>query len=158
MSSSESESSYQSEPKRGASPPSSVVAQAKSSVASRIEVRYRDVIIQVLLLPTITQKRREQNRISQRAVRERQEQYRKRLEEQIAHWQQKLQLLTRSYSQQTEEVARLKAQIEQLNNVVSQFLGVATLGGSPRPSQQEFDLVPLFDADALSPQRMKTFW
>jgi hypothetical protein len=119
-----------------------------------MEVRYRDVIIQVVLLPTITQKRREQNRISQRAFRERQEQHRKRLEEQIAHWEQQLQLLTRSHSQQTEEVARLKAQIEQLNNVVSQFLGVATLGGSP---QQEFDLVPLFDADALGPQRMEPF-
>ena len=122
-----------------------------------MEVRYRDVIIQVVLLPTITQKRREQNRISQRAFRERQEQHRKRLEEQIAHWEQQLQLLTRSHSQQTEEVARLKAQIEQLNNVVSQFLGVAPLGGSPHPSQQEFDLVPLFDADALGPQRMEPF-
>jgi hypothetical protein len=122
-----------------------------------MEVRYSDVIIQVVLLLTITQKKREQNRLSQRAFRERKEQYRKRLEEQIAHWQQKLQLLTRSYSQQTEEVARLKAQIEQLDNVISQFHGVATLGGSLCPSQQEFDLVPLFDADASSPQRMKAF-
>ena len=122
-----------------------------------MEVRYSDVIIQVVPLLTITQKKREQNRLSQRAFRGRKEQYRKRLEEQIAHWQQKLQLLTRSYSQKSEEVARLKAQIEQLNNVISQFLGVVTVGGSLRPSQQEFDLVPLFDADALSPQRMKAF-
>ncbi|OAP60715.1 hypothetical protein AYL99_05717 [Fonsecaea erecta] len=137
MSSSGSDSSYRSTPERRVSPTSnsSVVAQVKSSIPDKIE------------------RRREQNRSSQRAYRERKERHQKELEEQITQWQQKHQLLSRSYSQQTEEVARLKAQIEQLNGEITQLQsGLPSLCGSLCQSPQEFDLVPFFNADALSPQ------
>ncbi|OAL33404.1 hypothetical protein AYO20_07260 [Fonsecaea nubica] len=136
MSSSGSDSSYRSTPERRVSPTSSsVVAQVKSSIPDKIE------------------RRREQNRSSQRAYRERKERHQKELEEQITQWQQKHQMLSRSYSQQTEEVARLKAQIEQLNSEITQLQsGLPSLCGSLCQSPQEFDLVPFFNADALSPQ------
>ncbi|KAH0844785.1 hypothetical protein FOPE_09915 [Fonsecaea pedrosoi] len=126
MSSSGSDSSYRSTPERRVSPTSSsVVAQVKSSIPDKIE----------------------------RAYRERKERHQKELEEQITQWQQKHQMLSRSYSQQTEEVARLKAQIEQLNGEITQLQsGLPSLCGSLCQSPQEFDLVPFFNADALSPQ------
>ncbi|ETI22529.1 hypothetical protein G647_06604 [Cladophialophora carrionii CBS 160.54] len=136
MSSSGSDRSYRSTPERRTPPTtSSVVAQVKSSIPDKIE------------------RRREQNRSSQRAYRERKERHQKELEGQIAQWQQKHQLLSRSYSQQTEEVARLKSQIEQLNSEISNLQsGLPTLCGSLCQSPQEFDLVPFFKADSLSPQ------
>ncbi|EXJ58510.1 hypothetical protein A1O7_05936 [Cladophialophora yegresii CBS 114405] len=135
MSSSGSDRSYRSTPERRTPPTtSSVVAQVKSSIPDKIE------------------RRREQNRSSQRAYRERKERHQKELEGQIAQWQQKHQLLSRSYSQQTEEVARLKSQIEQLNGEISNLQsGLPTLCGSLCQSPQEFDLVPFFKADSLSP-------
>jgi len=136
MSSSGSDSSYRSTPERRVSPTSSsVVAQVKSSIPDKIE------------------RRREQNRSSQRAYRERKERHQKELEGQISQWQQKHQMLSRSYSQQTNEVARLKAQIEQLNGEISNLqTGLPSLCGSLCQSPQEFDLVPFFNAEALSPQ------
>jgi len=128
-------SSYRSSPERRVSSTSGVVAQVKSSIPDKIE------------------RRREQNRSSQRAYRERKERHQKELEEQISQWQAKHQLLTRSYSQQTEEVARLKAQIEQLNHEISNLqTGIPNLCGSLCQSPQEFDLVPFFNGDFMSPQ------
>ncbi|KIX04951.1 uncharacterized protein Z518_05822 [Rhinocladiella mackenziei CBS 650.93] len=135
MSSSGSDSSYRSTPERRVSSTTNVVAQVKSSIPDKIE------------------RRREQNRSSQRAYRERKERHQKELEEQIAQWQQRHQLLSRSYSQQTEEINRLKAQIEQLNGEISQLQsGLPTLCGSLCQSPQEFDLVPFFNHDTPSPQ------
>lgn len=154
MSSSGSDSSDRSKPERCVSSTSSGGAEVTSD---KIEVHYSDIIIQVMLLLMITQRRRKQNRISQRAQRERKERYQKNLEEQIAQEQQKLQLLTRSYSQQTEKIATLKAQIEQLVNEISQLQSPVTFCGSLCPSQEEFNLAPCFDADALRPQERRHF-
>ncbi|KAJ9609758.1 hypothetical protein H2200_006086 [Cladophialophora chaetospira] len=136
MSSSGSDRSYRSTPERRVSATSSsVVAQVKSSIPDKIE------------------RRREQNRSSQRAYRERKERHQKELEGQISQWQQKHQMLSRSYSQQTEEVARLKSQIDQLNGEISNLQsGLPNLCGSMCQSPQEFDLVPFFNPDGLSPQ------
>ncbi|KIW13087.1 hypothetical protein PV08_08274 [Exophiala spinifera] len=129
-----SDASYRSTPERRVSSVSSVVTQVKSSIPDKLE------------------RRREQNRSSQRAYRERKERHQKELEEQISQWQQKHQILSRSYSQQTEEVARLKAQIEQLNVEISNLqVAIPTLCGSLCQSPQEFDLVPFFNSEALSP-------
>ncbi|KAJ9632874.1 uncharacterized protein PV06_09785 [Exophiala oligosperma] len=134
LSASGSDASYRSTPERRVSSTSSVVTQVKSSIPDKLE------------------RRREQNRSSQRAYRERKERHQKELEEQINQWQQKHQILSRSYSQQTEEVARLKAQIEQLNNEITNLqVGVPTLCGSLCQSPQEFDLVPFFNSDAFTP-------
>ncbi|KAK5047629.1 hypothetical protein LTR84_006294 [Exophiala bonariae] len=135
MSSSGSDRSYRSSPDRRVSSASNVVAQVKSSIPDKIE------------------RRREQNRSSQRAYRERKDRHQKELEEQITQWQQKHQLLTRSYSEQSSEVARLKTQIEQLNNEISNLHnGLPNLCGSLCQSPQEFDLVPFFGNDIPSAQ------
>lgn len=160
MSSSGSDSSYRSTPERRVSSTSNgVVAQVKNSIPDKIEVsRCTSGLFSFSaswepFVLTIRQRRREQNRSSQRAYRERKERHQKELEEQISQWQQKHQLLSRSYSQQTEEVGRLKAQIEQLNGEISQLQsGLPSLCGSLCQSPQEFDLVPFFNADAISPQ------
>ncbi|RVX73069.1 hypothetical protein B0A52_02195 [Exophiala mesophila] len=134
-SSSASDSSYRTTPERRVSTAGSIVAQVKGSIPDKIE------------------RRREQNRSSQRAYRERKERHQKELEEQICQWQQKHQLLTRSYSQQSEEVKRLKAQIDNLNGEIANLQsGLPNLCGSLCQSPQEFDLVPFFGADTLSPQ------
>ncbi|OCT51481.1 hypothetical protein CLCR_09031 [Cladophialophora carrionii] len=155
MSSSGSDRSYRSTPERRTAPTTnSVVAQVKGSIPDKIEVssELQPSFSRVTGLTT-RQRRREQNRSSQRAYRERKERHQKELEGQIAQWQQKHQLLSRSYSQQTAEVARLKSQIEQLNSEISNLQsGLPTLCGSLCQSPQEFDLVPFFKADSLSPQ------
>jgi len=85
--------------------------------------------------------------LSQRAYRERKERHQKDLEKQISQWEKKHQLLSQSYSQQAEEVARLKAQNEQLNNEISHLQSdLPMLCESLCQSPQEFDLVPLFNA------------
>ncbi|KEF52775.1 uncharacterized protein A1O9_11192 [Exophiala aquamarina CBS 119918] len=135
MSSSGSDRSYRASPDRRISSTGSVVAQVKSSIPDKIE------------------RRREQNRSSQRAYRERKERHQKELEEQITQWQHKHQLLSRSYSEQSDEVARLKAQIEQLNSEISNLhTGLPSLCGSLCQSPQEFDLVPFFNNDISSAQ------
>ncbi|KAI1617074.1 hypothetical protein EDD37DRAFT_645135 [Exophiala viscosa] len=134
MSSSGSDSSYRTTPERRVSS-GSVITQVKNSIPDKIE------------------RRREQNRSSQRAYRERKERHQKELEEQILQWQQKHQKLSHSYSQQTEEVTRLQAQIEQLSGEISNLqTSIPTLCGSVCQSPQEFDLVPFFNTDAMSPQ------
>ncbi|KAK5258056.1 hypothetical protein LTR67_006495 [Exophiala xenobiotica] len=134
ISASGSDTSYRSTPERRVSSATNVLAQVRSSIPAKLE------------------RRREQNRSSQRAYRERKERHQKELEEQIAQWQQKHQNLSRSYSQQTEEITRLKAQIEQLNGEISNLqVDIPTLCGSLCHSPQEFDLVPFFSTEALSP-------
>lgn len=138
ISSSGSDRSYRSSPERRISMTSnSVVTQVKNSIPDKIE------------------RRREQNRSSQRAYRERKERHQKELEGQISQWQQKHQMLSRSYSQQTEEVRRLKSQIEQLNGEISSLQsGLPTLCGSLCQSPQEFDLVPFFNPSPQGTPRM----
>ncbi|KIV79668.1 hypothetical protein PV11_07216 [Exophiala sideris] len=134
ISPSASDSSYRTTPERRSSS-SSVVAQVKNPIPDKIE------------------RRREQNRSSQRAYRERKERHQKELEEEILQWQQKHQKLSRSHSQQAEELARLKAQISQLNGEISNLQSCnPTLCGSMGQSPQEFDLVPFFNTDTMSPQ------
>jgi AP-1-like transcription factor len=98
------------------------------------------------------QRRREQNRSSQRAYRERKEKHQRELEGQIADWQHKHQQLARTYSQQTDEVKRLKRQIENLNTEITSLQnGLPSLCGSMSQSPTEFDLVPFFDIEPMSP-------
>ncbi|KAJ9657024.1 hypothetical protein H2198_004624 [Neophaeococcomyces mojaviensis] len=89
------------------------------------------------------EKRREQNRLSQRAYRDRKEKYQRELEDQIAEWKQKQEELVKSYASQTEEVLRLKAQIEVLRTeVVSLQSGLPAMWGQVDQFSQDFDLVP----------------
>ena len=77
----------------------------------------------------------------QRAYRERKERHSRELEGQIADWQHKHQLLKSSYSKQSEEVGRLKSQIEQLNGKITALQnGLPSLYGSLNQSSTEFDL------------------
>ena len=88
------------------------------------------------------ERRREQNRASQRAYRDRKDKQLKTLEGQIAQWQAKHQGLCSSYSKQTTEVRKLKAQIEELT---SKIITVQT--GLLAESPSEFDMVPGYDYD-----------
>ncbi|EXJ77577.1 hypothetical protein A1O3_09804 [Capronia epimyces CBS 606.96] len=135
ISSSNSDRSCPSSPQRRISSTSTAVTQVANSIPDKIE------------------RRREQNRSSQRAYRERKERRQKELEEQIAQWQQKHQLLCQSYSQQSKEVARLQAQIKQLNDEIFQLQsGLPALYGSLGQFPQEFDLVPFYVAPSASPE------
>lgn len=61
-----------------------------------------------------TQRRKEQNRSSQRAYRHRKEHHLHCLEQKLAEWQARQEQLSASYSDQTERIRRLQAQINQL--------------------------------------------
>ena len=91
---------------------------------------------------TKEERRREQNRASQRAYRDRKDKQLKALEGQIAQWQAKHQGLCSSYTKQTTEVRKLKAQIEELT---SKIITVQT--GLLAQSPPDFDMVPNFDYD-----------
>lgn len=108
---------------------------------SRSRSVYHPLSAQTALI--IAQKRREQNRLSQRAYRDRKEKYQRELEDQIAEWKQKQEELVKSYASQTEEVLRLKAQIEVLRTeVVSLQSGLPAMWGQVDQFSQDFDLVP----------------
>ncbi|ETN36376.1 uncharacterized protein HMPREF1541_08653 [Cyphellophora europaea CBS 101466] len=126
--SSGSSASYRSTPERRESTSTSVIAQVKKSIPDKIE------------------RRREQNRSSQRAYRDRKERHQRELEQQIADWRQKHQMLSKSYSKQGGEVRRLKSQIEQLTSEIAALQsGLPSLCGSLSQSPTEFDLVPFFE-------------
>lgn len=92
------------------------------------------------------QRRREQNRQSQRAYRDRKDKHQRELEAQIAGWKQKHEKLTKSYATQAEQVSQLKAQVEDLNSqIVSLQSGLPEMWGHIDQSQQDFDLVPFYD-------------
>lgn len=88
------------------------------------------------------ERRREQNRASQRAYRDRKDKQLKALEVQIAQWQAKHQGLCSSYTKQTTEVRKLKAQIDDL---MSKIIAVQT--GLLAQSPIDFDMVPGGDYD-----------
>lgn len=87
-------------------------------------------------------RRREQNRASQRAYRDRKDKQLKALEVQIAQWQSKHQGLCSSYTKQTSEVRKLKAQIEELTGKI---IAVQTNLLAQIPI--EFDMVPGYEYD-----------
>jgi len=62
------------------------------------------------------QRRRAQNRVSQRAFRERKERYVKSLERQLEELRQKHQKLLQSYSQKAEEAIRLNTRVAELGS------------------------------------------
>ncbi len=70
-------------------------------------------------------RRREQNRASQRAYRERQKRTQHELEQQISEWEQKHKALLESHSTLTEELDWLKAYIEGLiSYIMAQQIGL----------------------------------
>lgn len=121
------------------------MAEVKKSIPDKIEVN-RKACLSYSSVLTQAQRRREQNRSSQRAYRERKDRHQRELEQQISDWRQKHQQLFRSYSQQVEEVQRLKAQIEHLTSEISALQnGLPHLCGSLNSLPTEFDLVPFYD-------------
>lgn len=135
MSSMGSRSSSRSSPDRRFSSSHNIVAQVQRSIPDKIE------------------RRREQNRSSQRAYRERKDKHQKELEAQIADWQQKHQKLAHTYDQQTQEVQRLQIQIQHLSAEINslQHNGLPALVGTIDQSPTEFDLVPWFDPGPSTP-------
>lgn len=82
------------------------------------------------------ERRRSQNRASQRAYRDRKDKQLKALEVQIAQWQTKHQGLCSSYTKQTSEVRKLKEQIEELTSKII----AAQTGLLASASPLEFDM------------------
>ena len=84
-------------------------------------------------------RRREQNRASQRAYRERQKKTRDDLEQQICEWEQKHRALSESHSTLTEEVDWLKAYIEGLiSYIMAQQIGMPECGTQLAQLPEEF--------------------
>jgi hypothetical protein len=74
-------------------------------------------------------RRREQNKTSQRAYRERQKKTQHELEQQISEWEQKHRALSESHSTLTEEVDWLKAYNEDLiSYILAQQIGLPQCG------------------------------
>ena len=97
------------------------------------------------------QRRREQNRLSQRAYRDRREGYRIQLESQLGQWKARHRTLAKTYSEQTEQINRLKAQIEQLTREIGTLqCNLPGLWNDILNSPTEFDLVPFFDPNSPS--------
>lgn len=89
---------------------------------------------------SLQERRREQNRISQRAFRDRKDKLLKTLETEIAQWQAKHKRLCENYSSQSADVRRLNARIEELT---SKIAALQTVLSARSPTA--FDLVPVFD-------------
>ena len=84
-------------------------------------------------------RRREQNRASQRAYRERQKKTQHELERQISEWEQKHRALSESHSMLTEEVDWLKAYVEDLiSYIMAQKIGLPRRGPQPTQLPKEF--------------------
>lgn len=124
-----------------ASPSSDGSSPRSSSISSsKVTTEVRGAI------PDKVERRREQNRQSQRAYRDRKEKHQRDLESQIAVWREKHEKLCKSYAVQSEEVSQLKAQVEELNSqIVSLQSGLPDTWGQIDQSQQDFDLVPFYD-------------
>lgn len=121
------------------------MTEVRGAIPDKVEVSDSLFFFRLRYL-TFWQRRREQNRQSQRAYRDRKEKHQRDLEGQIAVWKDKHEKLSKSYAVQTEEVSQLKAQIEDLNTqILSLQSGLPEMWGSLDISQQEFDLVPFYD-------------
>lgn len=98
-------------------------------------------------VPDKVERRREQNRQSQRAYRDRKEKHQRDLEAQIAAWKEKHEKLVTSYTAQTEEVSQLKAQVDELNSKIMALQSGMTpeLWTSTCQTPHDFDLVPFND-------------
>lgn len=84
-------------------------------------------------------KRREQNRASQRAYRERQKKTQHQLEQQISEWEKKHKALSKSHSTLTEEVDWMKAYIEGLiSYIMAQQIGLPQCGTQLAQLLEEF--------------------
>jgi AP-1-like transcription factor len=125
---------------------------SRSSPERRMSSNYNIVAQVQKSIPDKIERRREQNRSSQRAYRERKDKHQKELEQQISDWRDKHQKLAQNYDQQTQEVQRLQQQIEQLSAEIGSLQnGLPTLSGIMEQSPTEFDLVPWFDHGSAAP-------
>jgi len=86
-------------------------------------------------------RRREQNRRSQRAYRDRKEKQLKILEDQIAQLEAKHQSLLKSYSSQSSEIVKLKSEIEKISNEIT---ALQTASLTKPPDDFDFDFGPRF--------------
>ncbi|RMZ87395.1 hypothetical protein DV736_g5378, partial [Chaetothyriales sp. CBS 134916] len=109
----------------------SIIAKVKNSVPDKLE------------------RRREQNRSSQRAYRERRERQQRDLEAQIVRWQQEYSNLLRMYNQQSVELTRSRAIIQHLQGGIFRLQhAIRNLCcGCISRSQLEVNLDPFFDMD-----------
>lgn len=116
-------------------------ARSSSISSTKVMTEHRGSI------PDKVERRREQNRQSQRAYRDRKEKHQRELEGQIAVWKDKHDALTKSCAAQTETIAQLKAQVEQLNSQVLSLSqpNLPDVWGQVDQPQQDFDLVPFYD-------------
>ena len=123
---------------------SSKTMTERSTVPDKVEVCFSTSICYIML--TTCQRRREQNRQSQRAYRDRKEKHQRDLEGQVSDWKQKHEKLVRSCSVQTAEICQLKAQVAELNaqlQAIQESFGSETWSTSS--PQNDFDMVPFFE-------------
>lgn len=88
------------------------------------------------------QRRRAQNRASQRAFRERKEKHVKGLEHQLEDLHEKHQDLLQSYSRQADEVAKLNSKIAELASEIDMLRSQSDVSFSELLTPEKFDAVP----------------
>ena len=98
------------------------------------------------------QRRRAQNRASQRAFRERKERHVKGLEHQLEDLHDKHQDLLQSYSRKADEVAKLNARIAELNSEIEALQTSPDLSFSDFLTPDKFDAVPGSDMYYSGPE------
>lgn len=99
---------------------------------------------QVVVRTDTFQRRRESNRLAQRAYRDRKENLLRYLEGQVAVWEAKHRELSQSHSAQNVEISRLKTQIDKLtNHLESLYSDLPSVLEPLCQNPQEFDLVPM---------------
>ncbi|KAJ9663681.1 hypothetical protein H2198_000693 [Neophaeococcomyces mojaviensis] len=96
--------------------------------------------------PDKVERRRAQNKKSQRAYRDRKEQYQRDLEGKIAQWKEKHNKLTESYTAQSKEIMQLKYLIEELKLEL-----LSLQSQSPDMWMQTSQWLPEFDYFSWSP-------
>jgi AP-1-like transcription factor len=103
-------------------------------------------------LLTRPQRRRAQNRASQRAFRERKERHVKGLEHQLEDLHEKHQELLQSYSRKADEVTKLNARIQELNSEIDSLRTSSELSFSDFLTPEKFDAVPGSDMYYSGPE------
>jgi hypothetical protein len=98
------------------------------------------------------QRRRAQNRASQRAFRERKERHVKGLEHQLEDLHEKHQDLLQSYSRKADEVVKLNARIQELNSEIEALRTSSDLSFSDFLAPDKFDAVPGSDMYYSGPE------
>lgn len=126
------------------------LSNPESSHAATPEPPHNSADVVCLATPSSADRRRLQNRMSQRAYRERKERREKELQDQVTQWRLQYHSLCVLHAERTAEIVELQSRVESLAEEISRLhFAVRTLGDCVFPRPQEFNLGPCSTAPGV---------